>query len=399
MDLSAASILVTAFLAILTFIVLKQNLTLKGRLSGLKKEVEIKDSKLSYQKEQLSTSADYFSSAEVIILEMMEQINAALKSEEGDLSEKILQIIFAQAQELFRPKKSALFKVDSQNRSFGLLCSFGYKDKELRRLSPRLDENSSFLGWSALVGRFISCDDARQDPLLSHLAEGEPLQCRYSQPLKVDNKVKAVLCVGPLLEQMDKDVIGRFFSILANIASVALSDALLTQQLREQSVRDGLTGLYNHSYFQKWLQASIAHLREKGRVLSVVIVDLDHFKKINDAYGHQAGDLVLKDISAFLNNLQAENYLCARYGGEELALVFVGKDAEQTRSIMEDARRKIMQMPFKTNGRQIHITVSIGIAEVRFSETKKINKRELIESADQALYKAKSTGRNKLVVV
>lgn len=390
--------LAVVFWAFSTVILLRQNLRLKKKVLRLAKEVEIQGSRLNYQKEQFSDSVNYFSSAVIIIMEMLQEIDRALKTEEGDLSEKILQIIFEKAKNLLRPERCILFKVDTEKETCSRLYSFGYKDEQLRSLSPSLDANNSFLGWSVVTGRFLSFDDAEQDSLLRHLIDSDPLGCHYSQPLKVDNKVKAVLCAGPLAQQIEKDVIARLFSILSNIASVALSNALLTQDLREMSIRDSLTGLYNHSYFQKLLEDSLGQLRKEGRILSLVMVDLDYFKNVNDAYGHQTGDIILKSISDLLNDLETRDYVCARYGGEELALIFTGKDASQTLSIMEDVRERISRKAFEIRDKRIRITISAGIAEARLPEAEKINRGDLIGAADQALYKAKAEGRNKVVV-
>lgn len=390
--------LAVVFWGLAALMLLRQNLSLKRKVLRLEKEVEIQGTRLNYQKRQFSDAVNYFSSAVIIIMEMIQEIDHALKAEEGDLSEKILEIIFEKAKDLLRPERCILFKVDTKQNSCSRLYSFGYKDDVLRSLSLSLDADNSFLGWSATTGRFLSFDDAEQDSILRHLISRDPLRCHYSQPLKVDNKVKAVLCTGPISQQIEKDAVVRLFSILSNIGSVSLSNVLLTQELRELSVRDSLTGLYNHSYFHKWLEDSLGQLKKKEHVLSLAMVDLDYFKSINDAYGHQTGDIILKTVSGLLNNLEIRDYICARYGGEEFALVFIGKDTTQTLSIMEDVRKKISREAFEIQARRLHITISAGIVEARFSETKKINKTDLIESADQALYRAKAKGRNRVVV-
>jgi len=399
------SFVLTAILAvlcagILTAALLRQIFSLKKKVLQLQEEVGIQSSRLNSQKKQYSDSTNYFCSAVVIIMEMVREIDNALKSKEGDLSEKVLQILFEKAKGLLKPQKCVLFKIDAEKNTFSHLYAFGFKDEELPGESflSTLDVNNSFLGWSVASGRFLSLEDAEQDQILRHLISNDPLQCHYAQPLKVDNKVKAVLCMGSLSAEIEKEAVAWFFSILSNTASVALSDAMLTQDLRERSIRDSLTGVYNHSYFQKWLEISLGSLKEKAGVLSVVMVDMDYFKRVNDTYGHQTGDIVLKTISGLFNNLQVSDYICARYGGDEFAFVFRGKDASQARLIMEDARERVAQKAFELDGEAVRITVSAGIAEARFLEAEKINQTELIKSADQALYRAKAEGRNRVIV-
>lgn len=390
-------ILAVAILSVLSFILLRRTLRLKKKLLKLAKELEVVDSRLKFQKSQYSESANYYSSAMIIIMELMRQIDDVLKSEEENLVEKILQITFEKTNELFRPERCILFKVDAEKKLGLPVYSFGYKENFLRSLSLSLDADNSFAGWSASTGRFLSFDNAQQDSLLSHLIEKDPLKCQYCQPLKVENEVKAVLCTGPLSAQSEKDVILQLFSILSNIASVSLSNALLTQRLRELAIRDSLTGLFNHSYFQRWLEDALSKLTEKGHCLSLAMADLDYFKKVNDTYGHQTGDIVLKSTSELLNNLGVPNYICSRYGGEEFALAFMGKDKSQARIIMEEVRNRIAQKVFAVQNKRLSISISAGIAEAQFSETKKIEKKDLIESADQALYQAKAEGRNRVI--
>ena len=141
--------LAVVFWAFSTVILLRQNLRLKKKVLRLAKEVEIQGSKLNYQKEQFSDSVNYFSSAVIIIMEMLQEIDRALKTEEGDLSEKILQIIFEKAKNLLRPERCILFKVDTEKETCSCLYSFGYKDEQLRSLSPSLDAIIAF--WDGLL--------------------------------------------------------------------------------------------------------------------------------------------------------------------------------------------------------------------------------------------------------
>ena len=224
-------VLILVLIGLAIIISFGENLKLKKKILHLQKEIQIQNSRLDYQKKHSSDSANYFFSAVVIIMEMIGQINSVLKSEERDLPDKILQIIFEKAKDLIRPQRCILFKIDSKGNTCSCLYSSGYNDEELNNLNLSLDANNSFLGWSVATGRFFSFEDAGQDSLLSHLVDNSPLRCNYSQPIKVDNKVKAVLCVGALSQPLQEDVIVRLFSILSSIASVTLSNALLTSSL------------------------------------------------------------------------------------------------------------------------------------------------------------------------
>ena len=390
--------LIIFFAIVVSAITLRRIKILKRKIKELEHEVEIQDSKLSYQKDQYSESVNYFYSAMIIIMELMQEINNALKSEEGNLPEKILSIIFEKTKTLFNPDQYVIFTIDQENNLCVPLYSSGYEDGKLASTSFVPDANNSLAGWSTITGRFISYLQAQQDPLLAHLLDSDPFKCHYSQPLKVNNKVMAVLCLGQIRQQLDNESIMRLFSFLSNIASVALSNALLTQKLRELSMRDGLSGLYNHSYFQKMLENYLASLSKKGDCFCLVMVDLDNFKIINDKCGHQAGDIVIKWISKLFKDIRVEGYVGARYGGDEFAFIFRDKDAQETSLIMEELRKKVLEKKFNLQNQQRGVTISVGIKEIRLPDSKNIDKNILIESADKALYKAKAEGKNKIVI-
>jgi diguanylate cyclase (GGDEF)-like protein len=127
------------------------------------------------------------------------------------------------------------------------------------------------------------------------------------------------------------------------------------------------------------------------------MADLDFFKRVNDIYGHQAGDIVLKGVTGLLNSLQIPEYICARYGGEEFTLVFKGRDIFEAFVIAEDLREKIAQKVFALDKQTIQVTISMGIAQAKFRAGKKFRNPELIDSADKALYQAKAEGRNRVI--
>lgn len=372
---------------------IKNNISSRKKILGLKKELAIQDSKLDYQKKHNFDSANYYSSTVIIIMEMIQQINSELKSEEGNLLDKILKVICDKAGDLFKPERFVLLTFDTEKKNCSVLCSLGYEQEKLQSLEGALASEDNPLGWSASTGKFLSIYDIGKDPLLTHLGDKNYLKFNYLQPLKVEGKVKAVLCLGPFQYDLQNDIVMRLFSILDNIASVSLGSAVLTEELRELSIRDGLTGLYNHSYFQRWLDG----LGKEKTGFLLAIIDLDHFKKVNDTYGHQAGDVILKGISNLLNSLEVDDYMCARYGGEEFALVFKDKKTKDAFSIMEGIRKKVSEQTFKVNGKTIGITISVGVVEANLG-SENIDKKGVIEAADKALYEAKATGRNKVIL-
>lgn len=174
----------------------------------------------------------------------------------------------------------------------------------------------------------------------------------------------------------------------------AMAERLLAHRhkLEELSVRDGLTGLYNRRELEKRLQQEIQRARRYRRPLSVLMLDIDHFKNVNDRYGHQAGDEVLITVADLIQlNVRPVDVVC-RYGGEELAVILPETDAEGARTVAERIRGTVEDSVTTTpQGDTVHVTVSIGLAVFpRDGDTA----AGLIHTADQALYAAKQEGRN-----
>lgn len=159
---------------------------------------------------------------------------------------------------------------------------------------------------------------------------------------------------------------------------------------------DGLTQLYNKKYFIDALSKEFSFSRRNGQPLSLMMVDIDHFKKVNDTYGHMAGDLVLKVIGLYLQkNLRLENVAC-RYGGEEFAIILRNVNAEVALFIAERLRKAIEAEKIMHRGKPIQITISIGIATLEGNNFQTIE--DLIQKADEHLYEAKEGGRNRTIV-
>gem|GEM_PF-1230296 len=168
----------------------------------------------------------------------------------------------------------------------------------------------------------------------------------------------------------------------------------LQEQLREQAIRDGLTGLFNRRHFDERLAAEIERGKREGQGISLVMADLDHFKALNDRHGHQGGDRLLCAWSDLLrSSFRATDVLC-RYGGEEFALVLPGSSLEDATARAEYLRVRLKELVISTEGAHpISTTVSLGVA---FAAAGEKTSEQLIREADAALYRAKSEGRNRV---
>lgn len=176
-----------------------------------------------------------------------------------------------------------------------------------------------------------------------------------------------------------------------------LHDALLekTERLSKLADKDGLTGLYNHRYFQDKLTEEFVRAKRYELPLSNILMDIDYFKKINDTYGHAVGDVVLKGIGSMLKGSTRKDIdTPARYGGEEFAIILPHTELSKALKVAERLRKAVAEHPFKVPSGQISITVSFGVAAIPHPEIN--DKQTLIKASDEALYRAKEKGRNKV---
>jgi diguanylate cyclase (GGDEF)-like protein len=180
-----------------------------------------------------------------------------------------------------------------------------------------------------------------------------------------------------------------FHNIEPELDSSAMISGCDMTAVAEVALRDGLTRLYDHSTFRSKLEDEVARFRRYGTELSVVMLDIDNFKKINDTYGHGQGDAVLAELSEIISDEIRETDIAARYGGEEFAILLVQDGLDGAMSIAERIRSRV-EREFAPKHR---MTVSIGVASCpRDGRTAKT----LVRKADRALYKAKRNGKNRV---
>jgi diguanylate cyclase (GGDEF)-like protein len=172
--------------------------------------------------------------------------------------------------------------------------------------------------------------------------------------------------------------------------SVAISHARLFRQVQTQAMTDALTGLYNHGYFQERLERETKFADRNNNQVSLILLDLDHLKHINDTQGHRSGDAALCHVASIMQATVRDVDVCARYGGEEFVVILPQCDRQNAIDVAERLRESIASSPMSTSE---PITASIGVATYPSGAK---NKEELIEMADRAMYLAKAAGRNRV---
>lgn len=178
--------------------------------------------------------------------------------------------------------------------------------------------------------------------------------------------------------------------------SLALANLQLRESLQESSLRDPLTGLYNRRFMEATLERELWRMGRAGKHLAIAMLDLDHFKMLNDNFGHAAGDMVLKELGALMRSFRHGADIACRYGGEEFILILPEADSESVPARMESLRKSIESMRLYIDDRLLPgISVSIGIAIYpQHGE----DPQRLIKIADEAMYQAKRAGRNRVVL-
>lgn len=212
-------------------------------------------------------------------------------------------------------------------------------------------------------------------------------------PLEPGGRVRGLITVGRPereFDEGDRDILRS----LASQATLALENVELHYQVQQQAVTDELTGLANHGRFQELLQGEIEQVRRYRYPVGLIMLDLDDFKSINDTYGHQQGDVVLKHVARALRETSRDVDVPARYGGEEMAVILPHTDLEGAYAISERVRRAIeaLHIPRLDGETPLQITASLGVAA-----SDEGDKDALIADADAALYAAKRQGKNRTV--
>ncbi len=248
-----------------------------------------------------------------------------------------------------------------------------------------------------LIGRLIwdfLTDDTERESLRDYLQF-----LIRDQPPPTPYFVKNRRANGDIIDvQVDwtyrRDPQGRLQGFIAVVTDITARKRM-QEALREQAIRDPLTGLFNRRYLDETLPRELSRCQRSGEPLTVAMLDLDHFKRFNDAYGHEAGDVVLRSVGDLLGHSMRAGDLFCRYGGEELTLILHGSTLDDARARLESLRQAIMQMRMLYQGGDLPaITVSIGVAAVGKQE---MDAAALLARADAALYRAKERGRNRVV--
>jgi len=217
-------------------------------------------------------------------------------------------------------------------------------------------------------------------------------------PLKTKDRVNGLIIADNYYTQkpITKDDY-KIFMMLATQAGLAIENSRLYEETEHRSKTDPITGLWNHGYFQKQLSIEMSSTKKENHPISLIILDIDNFKRLNDTFGHQNGDHILKEIAIIIKDSSRDIDFVCRYGGEEFSIVLTQTNQDQGHFIAERLRQRIEnhKFPLLRENQFIDLTVSIGLATF---PDKVAGKEELIAKADKAMYKAKFNGKNQTCI-
>jgi diguanylate cyclase (GGDEF)-like protein/PAS domain S-box-containing protein len=307
----------------------------------------------------------------------------------------VLNTVMTMAGDLFQAQAYSIRLMKEDEGILSIVAHSGLSEEYLKK-GP-ISVGDSVAGAVAQQRKPIHVPDA-----LSHhglykadVAAREGLKSIYCLPLVIRDRCIGVMTFYHKKPHSYGDDQTQFLSTFASTVSIAIDNARLYEEQKRQAVTDGLTGLYNHKFFHDNLARELNRAQRYGNRLSVIILDIDLFKKYNDAYGHQEGDALLREMGGILKKVARENDLVARYGGEEFVFLLHQVSKSEAMLFARRLRKRICDHGFK--GEDIlpggRLTISLGLA--CFPEDAD-SVASLIHTADQALYRAKREGRNRV---
>ncbi len=326
---------------------------------------------------------------EIKCLKKLIQINSIITSSLD--RDSVLKNIFTLTKDLMLCERISLLLVNDQKEflKFAIIS----KEEEADGLdSIKLRKGEGIAGLVWQKGKSLLIADTKKDKRISRKADRATdfiTKSLIAVPLIVENEIIGVIeAINPLnkmyFSSSDIEIL-QYLSVQAAIS-------IYNTNLYQMAITDGLTELFIHRFFHQRLEEEILRSKRHSRMLAVVMFDIDHFKKFNDNYGHQTGDMVLKLVSSIIKNQCRTSDIPCRYGGEEISVILPETDinggydfAEKIRTSIEAAKIKL------DNGCEICITISGGVSS---TDSGIFDKDILIKNADDALYLSKNKGRN-----
>jgi diguanylate cyclase (GGDEF)-like protein len=318
----------------------------------------------------------------------------SLLNEMGDIlracltTEEAYSVIVRVAQQIFPVQVGALYVIAASRNIVEAVAVWGDSSLAERSFPPQEC-------WALRRGRTHWVANSKSGLICRHIHH--PATDGYlCIPMMAQSEAIGVLHLTQPQNVKMTETMQRMAVTMSEHIAMALSNLRLHETLRSQSIRDPLTGLFNRRFMEESLELEIRRASRNQRPLGMIMIDLDHFKYFNDNFGHEAGDLLLKELGTLLRgNIRGEDIAC-RYGGEEFTLILPEGSGTVTLQRAEFFREAIQRLDIHYRSQPLgRITASMGVAI--FPDHGRTAKA-LIEAADKALYRSKSGGRNRVTI-
>jgi len=333
------------------------------------------------------------------------QLQAVTKAIARSLDpEKIMEEVVRVLPQLLAAKKAAIFAVEKGKMI--MKKHVGLDPISVQKMSVLpLDESVNVLVYVIKEKVVLSPAETSENFALRSLLNTSEVKPLLAAPMthgeeQDEESFKGVIAIFEYNEEKDTEALkedSRILAILAALAGMSIQNAMLFKKTELLANVDGLTGLYTHRYMQEFLDRELERAKRYKHPVSIVLTDIDHFKKFNDVYGHQVGDMVLAETARIMRETVRKSDLPARYGGEEFMAILPETDYKGAFAFAERLRKKVESSTYThpETGQPLKVTISVGVATFPLHADEK---NELIKQADEALYRAKESGRNRVCI-
>lgn len=376
------------------------------QLDAMAKELQLQQDELIRRNDSLILEIAERERAEAAEREqrqLAEALQAAAMALNATLNyEEVLDIMLERIGDIVTYDSAVIMEVDGLAACVRRAKNYHRYGKEIERrvLGACFDIPKTpnlFTMYTTLKPLVIS--DVERYPAWDHQKTGNPVRSWLGAPLYAHGKVLAFFSLDKLEPNYYQEEHARKLEMFANHAALAMVNAHLFQEIQRLAITDTLTGLYNRRYFFERACQEFLHSCRYQHPLTLIMFDLDHFKTVNDTYGHPAGDLVLQTISRLVSQTIRKSDLVARFGGEEFIILLPETPLHDGEFLAERLRQKLASTPIPLNEHSISITASFGVCGGNAGDCQIEARRAIemmIEFADQALYQAKQAGRNRV---
>ncbi len=324
---------------------------------------------------------------------VLHQASAALGA--ALTEESVIEASLTAAAQIAAYDFAAVTRYDPERKRHSVLRAVGVGATELQKLSFR--DNTSLTAMAVKNRHYLpyrgEFDGQKQMVYTRASANLDGMQSLLILPLLVREDPVGTLAIAAKRPDAFNASVRPTLQVLANQLAVALANAESVRRLEELATTDGLTGCLNKRTFLEELHRRLKAAERFNRKLSLIVTDIDHFKSVNDTYGHAVGDHVIRGLGEILRSLKRDTDVVARFGGEEFCILCEETDARGAVLLAERVREELKARLFESDIGKLKVTCSLGVAQ--FPDDAKTD-TQLFEVADKALYLAKQTGRDRV---